>query len=95
MYSTRAVVVGELNVSVQDIPFALPAPDSTTVHAAAIGNNIRGYAVADEQLHGNCSRLRKVRVGRISHGRLLSVRCNGLNSVGRLPFLDQWVLQRW
>jgi len=80
------VLVLQLDVGIEAIPLLFPAPDSTAVDTAAIGNGWHWQFVPDKQLLAQGSRLGQVRVGRISHGRLLTVRF-ALYSVGRLPFL--------
>ena len=39
---TGTVVVGELAMLIELVPFALPAPDSTAVYATAICNGVLG-----------------------------------------------------
>ena len=90
-----SVVVFQLDPFVEGGPFALPAPNSAAVDSAAVGDGLGRYLFTNEQLHGKSSRFWQVRIGRIGHSRLLSVRCSDLYSLGRLPFLVQGMLQRW
>ena len=94
VYPAWTVRIIHLDVLVQYVPFPLPAPHRTAVYAASIRDRLHWKLLTDEQLHRESSRFREVRVGRIGHGRLLSVMF-ALYSVGRLPFWLQWMLQRW
>ena len=72
-HSMWSVVVGELDMVIERVPLSLPAPHCTAVNTAAVGDGLQGKLLNDEQLHRKSSRFREVRVGRIGHGRLLSV----------------------
>jgi hypothetical protein len=56
--ATRPIVIGQLNVAIKRIPFALPAPNGRSVHSAVICHHLRGHTFGYKQLHSNCSRLR-------------------------------------
>jgi hypothetical protein len=66
------VVVFFLDMTVEFIPFTLPAPDSATVNAAFVGDDLQWQALNKQQFKSGCSSARQVRIGRIGHGRLLS-----------------------
>ena len=70
----RSVRIVHLDMLVQYVPFTPPAVDCAAVDTATVGDYLQGQLLDDEQLHSESSRFRQVRVGRIGHGRLLSVR---------------------
>lgn len=73
MHPVWSVWIVHLDVLVQNIPFPFPAVDRTAMHAAFIRDYLQWQSVTNQQLHGNCSRFWEIRIGRIGHGRLLSV----------------------
>ena len=94
MYPVRAIRVVELDVPVELQPLLPPAVDSSAVDTSLSSDHRGRQLVCDQQSQSGSSSIGEMRVGRIGHGRLLSVGCNGLNSLGRLPFLVQGMLQR-